>query len=72
MCMEIVTYVQYTAEVVKCDFCKKDVERKQTKHWVTGARLCPICYKETEDKHNKFMEEFRKEIGKGALFSENV
>jgi len=66
--MEIVTYEQYNAEVVKCDFCRKDTERKKMKFWVTGARLCPECHKEAEDKHNKFIEEFRKDINKGALF----
>ena len=66
--MEIVTYAQYSAEVVKCDWCKKDVERKKTKFWFTGFRLCPECHKEEEDRHNKFIEEFRKEMNKGALF----
>lgn len=68
--METVTYEQYTAEVIKCNWCDKDTERKKTKHWITGSRLCPECYKGAEDKHNKSVEEFRKEMNKGALFSE--
>lgn len=68
----MMTYTQYTSEVIKCDWCNKDVERKKVRHWVTGSRLCPECYKEGEDRQNKFIEEFRKEMNKGALFSESV
>ncbi len=58
----------YSAEVVKCDWCRQDVERKKTKYWVTGSRLCPDCYKEAEDGQNKFMEEFRREMNRGTFF----
>lgn len=66
------TYVQYMAEVVKCDWCKQDAERKAAKHWITGARLCPKCYKEAEDKLDKFIEEFRKEMRQGTLYLESA
>ncbi len=54
-------------EVVKCDWCRQDVEKKKTKFWITGSRLCPSCHKEAEDKHNKFIEELKKEM-QGTLF----
>lgn len=70
--MNIVTYEEYIAEVIICDWCGHNVERIKTKHWVTGSRLCPACYKDAEDRRNKFMEEFRDEMTKGALFSRNA
>lgn len=49
-------YEEYEEEVVKCDWCHDDIERKETRCWVTGSRLCLKCYKEAEDKWNKFLE----------------
>lgn len=68
--MKTVTYEEYMAEVVKCDWCHNDVERRQTKCWVTGSRLCPICYKEAGDKWDKFLEEFRDDIQ--GTFGNNI
>lgn len=63
---------EYLKDVVKCDWCNKDVERKIAKFWHTGARICPSCHDEGVDKDRKFQEEFRQEMSKGSFLDNRM
>lgn len=52
---------------VKCDWCGKVVEKKNTRHWHTGALICIPCWDEADQKYKKMMEELVREMGIGKL-----
>lgn len=65
--MNIIKREEYLAEVINCDWCQKNTERRHIKHWVTGARLCPTCHTYAKDKHDEFIEGFKKEMYHGKF-----
>lgn len=54
------------SDMMKCDWCGEEHERKDLKYWHTGALICIGCFDEADEKNKQMMKELFEELrGKG-------